>query len=225
MPRLGIRALLRTLPLLTASSALTALSLHALTSARPHPRPVVDLGDLIELVAWCGLLGAGGWAAVLFATMLATALTGYALPVPCPRSWRPGVAALCGIGAAVGMALPAGAAQPPQTHPGRSTQASSTTAPSTATLPALGRPTGSEQTGHAEDIVVTAGESLWTIVAARHPHEPIAVTARRVARLHQANMDTIGPDADLIRPGQRLRPDDRDPVTEPSATARREASR
>jgi len=66
---------------------------------------------------------------------------------------------------------------------------------------------------------------LWAIVTRRHPHEPVAVTTRRVAQLHRANQDTIGPDADLIRPGQRLRPDDRDPVTEPSLTTRPETSR
>jgi len=52
---------------------------------------------------------------------------------------------------------------------------------------------------------------LWSIVVRRHPGEPAAATARRVDHLHRANRRVIGPDADLIHPGQRLVADDRDP--------------
>jgi len=54
--------------------------------------------------------------------------------------------------------------------------------------------------------VVRPGESLWSIAHARAPGATDAELARAVARWHAANRELIGPDPDLIRPGQRLTP-------------------
>jgi LysM repeat protein len=54
--------------------------------------------------------------------------------------------------------------------------------------------------------VVHPGDSLWSI--ARHalpPDVTDAVVAAAVADLYVANRATLGPDPDLLRPGQRLR--------------------
>lgn len=52
--------------------------------------------------------------------------------------------------------------------------------------------------------VVRPGDSLWTIaVAVLGTEDPVPV-ARYWARIHRANREVIGPNPDLIHPGQRL---------------------
>jgi nucleoid-associated protein YgaU len=56
-------------------------------------------------------------------------------------------------------------------------------------------------------VVVRRGDTLWAIAAgALGPGPGNAATARACARWHSTNRDVIGPDADLIHPGQRLTP-------------------
>jgi nucleoid-associated protein YgaU len=63
--------------------------------------------------------------------------------------------------------------------------------------------------GHAvvDEVVVRRGDTLWDI-AARHlgPHAPAAEVAAEWPRWHAANVTVIGPDPDLLLPGQRLLP-------------------
>jgi nucleoid-associated protein YgaU len=65
------------------------------------------------------------------------------------------------------------------------------------------------RTGHAvvEDVVVRRGDTLWDI-AARHlgPDASPAEVAAEWPRWHAANSAVIGPDPDLLLPGQRLLP-------------------
>lgn len=58
----------------------------------------------------------------------------------------------------------------------------------------------------AEGHVVAPGDTLWAIVRDHSPAASDAQVARGVARWHAANRDAIGPDPDLIRPGQHLYP-------------------
>lgn len=57
----------------------------------------------------------------------------------------------------------------------------------------------------SETVVVRSGDTLWSI-AARHlgPDASPEDIAAEWPRWHQANRDLIGPDPDLIRPGQEL---------------------
>lgn len=59
----------------------------------------------------------------------------------------------------------------------------------------------------ADEVVVRRGDTLWDI-AARHlgPEATAAEVATEWPRWHRANRDLIGPQPDLILPGQRLRP-------------------
>jgi LysM domain len=83
-------------------------------------------------------------------------------------------------------------------------------------LPAPTRPpadvhlvTAAPASGRAaeEDVVVRRGDTLWSI-AARHlaPEASTEQIARSWPRWYAVNREVIGPDPDLIRPGQVLRP-------------------
>lgn len=59
----------------------------------------------------------------------------------------------------------------------------------------------------AEDVVVRRGDTLWDIAArALGPRATVADIAVEWPRWYVANRPVVGPDPDLIRPGQRLRP-------------------
>jgi hypothetical protein len=58
-----------------------------------------------------------------------------------------------------------------------------------------------------DDVVVRRGDSLWAIVAAHlGPQASAAEIAAEWPRWYAANRTVIGPDPDLLHPGQRLRP-------------------
>lgn len=58
-----------------------------------------------------------------------------------------------------------------------------------------------------DEVVVRRGDTLWDLAARLlGPQAGAAEVAREWPRWHAANRDLIGPDPDLIRPGQRLRP-------------------
>jgi hypothetical protein len=71
--------------------------------------------------------------------------------------------------------------------------------------PAPGGAARSERGDRAKAVVVQAGDTLWGIAA---HHLGASATAAQIAvewpRWHAANRSTIGPDPDLILPGQRL---------------------
>jgi nucleoid-associated protein YgaU len=60
-------------------------------------------------------------------------------------------------------------------------------------------------------VVVQSGDTLWAIVRDRLGTDAdAATTAHAVDRWHDANREVIGPDPDLIHPGQRLAPPSED---------------
>lgn len=69
-----------------------------------------------------------------------------------------------------------------------------------ATVPLAGRAV-------ADEVVVRRGDTLWDI-AARHlgPDASAAEVADEWPRWHRVNREVIGPEPDLVLPGQRLRP-------------------
>jgi nucleoid-associated protein YgaU len=67
------------------------------------------------------------------------------------------------------------------------------------------RPTGAAYAVPRQRIVVEPGDSLWRLAQARSPRASPQHVADLVARTYRANRRTIGPDPDLIHPGQRLR--------------------
>lgn len=97
--------------------------------------------------------------------------------------------------AACGVVVLAGAA---------SADADPAPSPSLAGLPFPDRPTGAAES--ARTVVVRPGDSLWAISARTlGPGARAGEVASYGHRVHALNARVIGPDPDLVRPGQRLR--------------------
>ena len=167
------------------------------TEALRHPaHPGYD-ALLLALAAWV-LLGCAAWAVVIALAALVETTSAGRLPatvwVGCPRSLRRFL--LTGLGVAL---VGAGPVQPAATASGH------------APLPVPARPVGSVHTGsgQAHDrsalVVVRHGDNLWRIAEDRlRSPAPAGEVAALVQDLHRRNRGVIGPDPDLIRPGQRL---------------------
>lgn len=167
----------------------------AWSGSQPGPLRFEDL--LTAGAAWLTLAGTAWLCLVVAATVLeALARTQgrrLRVRVPAPRLLHRWLLAL------VGGALVAGLAAPAQAD---------------STLPSPGRVAGAApDTGQSPPrhdsgpsvVRVRAGDSLWTIARERHPGAGSTELAHVVRALHAANREVIGPDPDLIRPGQRLR--------------------
>jgi hypothetical protein len=154
-------------------------------------------GDLLLAGAAWVLLGCAAWAVVIAVAALVETTSCGLLPatawVGCPRPLRRLL--LTGLGVAL---VGTGPVQP------------AATASDHAPLPVPARPVGLVQsdTGHAHDrpvVVVHRGDNLWRIADERLPSSARAgEVAALVDDLHRRNRGVIGPDPDLIRPGQRL---------------------
>ena len=93
---------------------------------------------------------------------------------------------------------PAGAAEPTR-HRGPRSPAATSTRPGGAPAPAVGR----------RSLEVTAGDSLWSLTAGLLPVDaPAATVAQGWRLLYAANRAVVGPDPDLLHPGQSLRIDE-----------------
>lgn len=176
----------------------TIALVHELAPGRSGAATARDFGGLLHLVALGSLAVSGVWVATMVGVLMWEQRQGASshrrLGRLCPRAFRPGLIALCSAGTALGVAGP-GAATP------------AAPAPPAAALPSLDRPLGgpARHHPHHDVIVVRSGDSLWSLVRTRHPAGSTTTTARRVRALYRANTDVIGPDPDLIRPGQVLR--------------------
>jgi len=123
--------------------------------------------------------------------------------------------------AAMGAALGLGGAAPAQadTDPAGLDWPAATATPATTAAPHAARasrvpplpagPSPSAVPQPATAVTVHPGDCLWTIAARHLPGVP---TAAQIAdswpRWYEANRDVIGPEPDLVLPGQRLTPPD-----------------
>jgi hypothetical protein len=165
----------------------------------PAGRPFA--GQLVWLCAVAGLAGVA-WLWLLTTAVAVEAVTGARRAPGVPAALRRLVLAACGValvgtGPAVAAAgrLPAAAHSNPR-EPGTA-----------AVLAGLPLPDRAEDGGALDDqVVVRAGDTLWALAERGLPPkaDEAAVTARW-HRIYDLNRDRIGPDPDLIQPGQRLR--------------------
>jgi hypothetical protein len=171
--------------------------LFAATEALRYPAGSEYEDLLLALAVWA-LLGCAAWAVVIAVAAVLEATTAGRLPatawVGCPSSLRRLL--LTGLGVAL---VGAGPVQP------------LATASAHSPLPVPARPVGSvhPQKGRADDrpgvVVVHRGDNLWRI-AEDHLRSPASAgeVGALVHDLHRRNRGVIGPDPDLILPGQRL---------------------
>ena len=167
--------------------------------------------DLLIAVAGWALAVCAAWAALIVLAALVEAATGgrwrATTWVGCPPALRRTLLALLGV--ALASAPAQVSAQVTASALGAGSGAGSGAAtgvrrsPPELALPVPSRPSGGLRAGHP--VVVRPGDSLWRLAAARLPSTATAAeVCALVERLHADNRDVIGPDPDLIRPGQRL---------------------
>jgi hypothetical protein len=155
---------------------------------------------LLGTATWL-LLACACWAALLFlAAFVESATSGRVRAtvwVGCPPRLRGVLLAGLGLVLAGGAAAPATASPDP-----RAPRASGVVA--SAGLPVPARPVGFSA-DRAAPVVVRPGDSLWRLAeqraGARASPRQVAALVRRT---HHRNRAVIGPDPDLLHPGQRL---------------------
>jgi nucleoid-associated protein YgaU len=159
--------------------------------------PVRTVDEAVVRICLAALLGASAWAWLATLSVVAEAWSGR------PGRRRPAaplrrVVLLC---CGVALATPVGAASADE-HPAPGPAITGLPLPDRATGPAH-RPPSTPQP--ARTVLVRAGDSLWRLAAADLPAGASAarVTARWHA-IHHLNAAVIGPDPDLIHPGQHL---------------------
>jgi nucleoid-associated protein YgaU len=173
---------------------------------------VDPLGNDFDALLTRGALGAlalaGAWTVLVVAAVAVEAATDgrlrFAERAGCPHRLR--LWLLTAFVAVLGVVAPAHASD---TGPGPR-DAGNRTVAALDGLPLPDRTTGTS----ASAVVVGPGDSLWRIARRLHPDADDRALARTVAALYAANAARIGPDPDLLQPGQRLLVDRSDTLPE-----------
>jgi nucleoid-associated protein YgaU len=193
-----------------------------LAGALTHPQALVDgAGADTVVVAACAALAwlVWSWGALGLALTAATAIPGVVgavarltVRVLLPASTRRAAAVALGIGLGMGGPWSAGAGPLPTSVASPATAPdwpAADRAPGAPSSPAGPVPAWPDRTAPGAHVVVR-GDCLWDIAAARlaeaggtPSNAEIATTVRA---WWTANADVIGPDPDLLLPGQVLRP-------------------
>ncbi|WP_127480765.1 LysM peptidoglycan-binding domain-containing protein [Nocardioides pantholopis] len=190
----------------------TATALLAVSLVAPAALALRTGADDLEtaLVRGCSavLLGCAAWAWAVTTAVVVEVVRGAPRSAP-SGVVRRGVLALCGLAAVGGLVVPAAGAAAPGEPRDRTAGAAALDglplpdrAEGAAARPTPARP--APQTGAS--ITVRPGDTLWAI--ARRDLGAGAdgtAVARRVRALHDLNRRVIGPDPDLVHPGQQLR--------------------
>ncbi len=160
-------------------------------------------GDLLLTGATVALYLTAVWAALICVAGVVEVVSdgGLALTsrLGCPASARRALLAGLGVmlaSAGAVVAGPVSAAPAPLRNGPRDAQVSG--------LPVPARPIGSPHALPRQRVEVRPGDSLWRLAQQRRPQASTPEVGRLVERTYRTNRRTIGPDPDLIRPGQRL---------------------
>lgn len=216
-----------------AVAAMALLMLGAMVLSWAAPQPGTLVAAFRHPQGWVGAHGVDaaimtvavavswlllGWLALGVVVSLAGQLPGLAgwmarslAAAVLPRAIRQAVTVALGVGLVTAGAS-AAAADTGSAGPGAAASAPGATvdwpvqpAPPPVPPPVYGGPPG---IGDPVDgaIVVARGDSLWALASDRLPGAAVAQIADAVTAWYQANRDVIGPDPDLIYPGQLLVP-------------------
>jgi LysM repeat protein len=191
--------------LLGVTTTATSVALR-LTAGLRRPADPDYSALLVAGAAWV-LVVCVAWACLVSAALLLEVVSSGRLHIAthlgCPPSLRRAVLGGLGIALTTGgaaVAMPASAVPAPAEGSGAGR----------FSVPVPARPTDARSTGAAYDVPrqrvqVEPGDSLWRI-AERRPGQRASSqeVARLVERTYRANRRVIGPDPDLIFPGQRL---------------------
>ncbi len=93
--------------------------------------------------------------------------------------------------------------RPSITASAQTSSAATGTPPAKLPLPST-QQNSTQQDSTQQTIVVQAGDCLWSIVEAKNVAASDQTIAKSVAAWHRANRSVIGPNPDLLQPGQRL---------------------
>lgn len=174
--------------------------------------------DLLVAVASAALVVCAGWLWVVTSATVIAVVRGRVPSAPPRGAARRLVLVACGVAVVAGVGSPALAGTGAGDHslvglPMPDRAVIGTVSPPTPEPPpvVVDRPTPrrtpSSAAGPAAPIVVRAGDSLWSIAAARlGPAADVAEIDTAWRELYAANVDAIGSDADLILPGLNLEP-------------------
>jgi hypothetical protein len=162
----------------------------------------MSFGDLlVSGASWALALGGVWAAAICVAAVLEVISSGrlaWTARTGCPAPVRRALLAVLGVVLAGGGAL--------STSPVSAAPAPLGSSRGQLGLPVPARPTGSAYAVPRQRVEVRPGDCLWHLAQRRSP--PGATdqeVAEVVARAYRANRRVIGPDPDLLQPGQRLR--------------------
>jgi hypothetical protein len=201
--------------------ALTGALTGAVLGSAPHGLPdlartPLDLA-LTDLAA-LALLGCAGWLWLVTTVVVTGVLRGgVAGPGPhgVPAGVRRVVLVACGVALVGGLTQPSQAAGPHShsTHRGHLTALAGLPLPDRAVADAPSRsPIEHLRSEPERTVLVRPGDSLWSLATRDLPAgSPAPLVAERWHAIYAANRSLIGPDPDVIVPGQRLRLPGKDP--------------
>lgn len=205
-----------------------------LTWVVPHAVGAWPTGGAVPfevlLVVSCEIVAATGvgWLWLLVTLVVRDALHGTRSAAPVPVVVRRLVLAGCGLSLAGGLAAPAHAQQPDPDRPVGAVLAGLAVPDRMSTTAWLGalreelrreparRVPSRSSADPPRQVVVGPGDTLWSLARSTLPPTADADTVdRRWRDIYRANRRLVGPDPDLILPGQRLvlpqdRPHDRE---------------
>ncbi len=174
--------------------------------AMPAPGTADFATLLTELAAWVLVAGCSWALCLVAAAAIEAGSHGRLRPVrllPCPEVARRWAFAL--LGAAVLSTTPVTAHADPGRAPRSRTAIGGLPLPDRPDGSVPGGPAGRAARGAPPVVVVQPGDSLWGLVSHRLPDSTdAAAVAAAVSATYRANRPAIGPDPDLVRPGQRL---------------------
>lgn len=195
--------LTRTRCVLVAVASTGGAGLLVRALGRSAAAPVATVDEALVRICLVGLLAALAWAWLATLCVVTEAWRGRPARSRVAAPLRRVVLLCCGVA----LAAPVGAASGEE-HPAPRPPITGLPLPDRATGPAHRPPAADHRPSPAlasHIVVVRAGDCLWRLAAADLP--PRAPAARVTARwqaIHRLNAAVIGPDPDLIHPGQRL---------------------
>lgn len=190
----------------TMTTAVSGLSAAAVWRNGVATSTLLRFDDLLVAACSAALLAAMSWLWVITTVTVADLARGRAPRTRSGQAQRI-VLVLCGIAVSTAVATPASAQAPGSPAVVPPTGAHLLTGlpvPDRVTAPVADHSDPPPAHPRAADVhVVSAGESLWSIASQRAGNRQSVESAWR--ELWQHNHELVGPDPDLIRPGQRLR--------------------